>query len=738
VIQPAVIIFDPVLPLWLIVPIIAAVGYAAWRTYRDCPLTARQRWILWALRMAAVLILAWLLLLARDRSTVVTKEQPVLVVAVDVSASMTDNPGRFKQTRRDRAVSFLSSGKTEALADRYRIVRYSIGAELEEGLPDAADLRFNAPRSHLGTCLNRIVDRMRAENLAGIVLLSDGLDQSGERPTPQSLRVPVFVPELEEPFTAEAGAGADFWVADVSHPRMMAVNWKAGIEVLVRRRGDGAAAFPIHLKQAGRELRSSMIQFAEGEGFKQVTFTVEPVEVGQTLYRVEIAPEAGQDSVAENNSSEFLVEVTDPKNKVLYVEGVPRWEFKFLKRALLSERNYQLSAFVRGGDGNFINFDEATGQAGGEVPKFTAEGLAGYRVIVIGDMEGAALTDDDRRSIRDFVDKGGGLLLVGAGKSYGSVGLMQAAYLKEVMPAVSEAGAGMKEGRFSVDLTPTGRTHPGLGELAMEGSLPPILSFWAPVKVGEFSSTLVAAADGSPVVVVRRFGQGRVAMLLSDSLWRWQLGEAEAAAEKSLYSRFVTQIVYWLAPSEKDVEKSSLLQVVTAKTEVELREKVTVGAVFDTHGDAAATLTCRVKTPEGKILVFPMLAGALGKDVGLSRTLDGFRSFFTPQDPGQYDVTVATADGTQSANLVLLAAEPEHEKTGEPVNRAYLQELAKETGGRYVPWAERSDLLKDIPYKTQEFTQVLEHSVWDRWWWIGVLVTLFCVEWWWRRKLDLV
>lgn len=737
-IPPAVIILDPVLPLWVIVPVVVAVGYGAWRTYRDCALTARQRWILWSLRMGAVLILAWLLLLARDRSVVVTKEQPVLVVAVDVSASMTDNPGEFKQTRRDRAVAFLGSGGVDSLSDRYRVVRYSVGADLEEGLPEPADIRFNAPRSHLGTCLNRIVERMRAENVAGILLLSDGLDQSGERPTPQSLRVPVFIPELEDEFTATTAAAGDFWVADVSHPKMMAVNWKAGIEVLVRRRGTGAVAFPVHLKQGERVLRTSMAEFTEGEAFKQVTFSVEPVEVGQVLYRVEIVPPVEADAVADNNSKEFLVEVTDPKNKVLYIEGVPRWEFKFLKRALLSERNYQLSAFVRSGNGSFINFDQVSGQAGGEMPVFSAEGLAAYRVIVIGDMEGAALTDDDRRNLRDFVDKGGGLLLVGAGKSYGPQGVMQSTFLQELMPAVSEAGATMKEGRFSVDLTPTGRTHPGLGELAQAGSLPPLLSFWGPVKTGEFSSVLVSVADGSPVVVVRRFGQGRVAMLLSDSLWRWQLGEAEAAAEKSLYSRFVTQVVYWLAPNEKDVEKSSLLQVVTGRTEVELREKVTVGAVFDAKGEAAAGLSCRIKTPDGKMLVFPMLAGALGKDVGLSKPMDGFRSFFTPQEPGQYEVTVATADGTQSASLVLLASEPEHERTGEAINRDYLGELARETGGKLVPWAERTALLKEIPCQTQEFSQVLEHSVWDRWWWIGVLVVLFCGEWWWRRKLDLV
>ncbi|NLF17113.1 MAG: hypothetical protein GX595_07635 [Lentisphaerae bacterium] len=735
---PGVIIIDPVLPPWLILALVLAVGWGAWRTYRDCALTGRQRWLLWALRLSAVLILSWLMLLPRQRSTVVTREPPVLVLALDVSASMTDNPGKHRETRRDRALAFLDQGRTAALSERYRVVRYSLGAELEEGLPALDEVVFNAPRSHLGTCLNRMVERLRAENLAGIVLLTDGLDHSGERPTPHSLRVPVFIPELEEPFAPEAGAGADFWIAEVSHPRLMAVHWKAGVEVLIRRRGTAAAAFPVQLQQGGQEVRSSLVQFAEGETFRQVTFTVEPVAVGQALYRVEIAPDVAIDSVTENNRREFMVEVTDPKNKVLYVEGVPRWEFKFLKRALLSEPNYQLSAYVRSGDGQFINFDEGSGQAAGDIPRFTPEGLLGYRVIVLGDMEASALSDDDRRHIRDFVDKGGGLLLVGAARSYGPGGLMQAAYLQDLMPALSAPGASMKEGRFSVDLTPAGRTHPGLADLALESGLPPLLSFWSPVTVGEFSSVLVAAGDASPVVAVRRFGQGRVAMLLSDSLWRWQLGESEAGADKSLYNRFVTQVVYWLAPSEKEVERSSLLQVVTARPEVELREKVTVGAIFDAGEEAARGLTCRVQTPSGKVQVYPMLAAALGKDVGLARTVDGFRSFFTAQEPGQYTLTVATADGTQSAGLVLLAAEPEHERTGAPLNRDYLAGLAKDTGGRFVSWSERSELLKDLPHTTQEFTQVIEHSIWDRWWWIGVLIALFCAEWWWRRKLDLV
>ena len=733
---PAVIIFDPILPPWLIAAICIGVGYGAWRTYRTCALTRRQRWMLWALRMGAVFILAWLLLQARRRSVEVEEEMPVLAVAVDVSASMLDNPLDSPQTRRDRAISFLSSGKVEALSDRYRVVEYAVGADVEEGLPDPADIRFNAPRSLLGTCLNRIVDRHRAENLAAILFLSDGLDQSGERLTPQALRVPIFIPELEDDTGMETIESPDYWIAEVAHPKMMAVGWKAAVEVLVRRRSSEAESFPIHLKQGGRLLRSSMVHFGEGDGFQQVTFTIEPVEVGQTLYEVEIAPEV--DGREDNNRREFLIDVTDPKNRVLYLEGVPRWAFKFLKRALLSEKNYQLSAFVRGGDGNFINFDEISGHAGGEVPSFTAEGLSDYRVIVLGDMEGSALTEEDGRHIREFVDRGGGLLFVGAARAYGPKGLMHAPYLKDLFPAVSLPGASMKEGRFTIDITSTGRTHPALGELSLESVLPPILSFWAPVKVGEFSSVLIAAADGSPVVVARRFGQGRVTMLLSDSLWRWQLGSQGGGTDKSLYNRFITQLVYWLAPNEKDVENSSMLQIVTAHNEVELREKVTVGAVYSMGEGESGQLTCKIKTPEGKVLVFPMLSGTLGKDVGLSRSVAGFRCYFTPNEPGRYAIEVTTPDGTQSATATLLAAEPELEMTGDPIDRKYLQDLADETGGLFVPWAERFRLCKELPHETREFTRTLEVSIWDRWWWIGVLIALFSLEWWWRRKLDLV
>ena len=192
------------------------------------------------------------------------------------------------------------------------------------------------------------------------------------------------------------------------------------------------------------------------------------------------------------------------------------------------------------------------------------------------------------------------------------------------------------------------------------------------------------------------------------------------------------------APSEKDVETSSLLQIVTRRNTVELREKVVLGAVYAAASGEASQLTCRITTPTGKALVFPMLAGTLGSDVGLSRPLAGQRCYFTPNEAGRYDIVMTTADGTQSAELTLLAAEPQLETTREPLGRDYLDDVAQQTGGRFVPWADRFRMFQDLPHETQAFTRTSEVSIWDRWWWIGVILTLFCSEWWWRRKLDLV
>ncbi len=290
-------------------------------------------------------------------------------------------------------------------------------------------------------------------------------------------------------------------------------------------------------------LSTESAAFAEGESFQKISFSLEPTDIGSQLYEILISPELDSDNT--NNRRELIIEVTDAKQRVLYLEGSPRWEFKFLKRSLLAEKNLQLNAFVRAGDGAFINFDEQAGSGlSGTLPTLNTETLRQFKAIILGELPGSAFSQEDATAIRQFVEKGGGLLLLGAKIAYGAEGLASNEPLRQLFPVQSEPGATMREGRFSVDFTPAGRSLPVFTALAEEIRLPPLLSIWGPVKPGDFATTYLSATDGSPILVGRRYGQGRVAIILSESLWRWQMGSSADETGKGFYGRFITQLLH--------------------------------------------------------------------------------------------------------------------------------------------------------------------------------------------------
>mgnify|MGYP006281423175 CR=1 FL=1 len=730
---PAAIVLNPVLPVWFIALMVVLFAASCWYTYRRCALERRQRAGLWALRLAAVVIIAGMLLQPSRRQGTAEEEPPLVVLAVDASASMSEQPEGSTTARDERARAFLEDSRTKKLLDRYRVIRYHLGTEVSEAADE--DVSFNAPRSRISAGLNEIMRRVRGENVAGVILLSDGLDQSGVDLDAAAQAAPVYIPELEEPYE-KVELEDDVWIAELSYPRRTVVGWKTRIDVMIRRRGDATVTCPVTLEENGSRLRSTVVEFDSGEHFRQVSFDIQPEKMGRRLYRVAIAPE--NDHKSENNAREFMVEVTDPQNRVLYLDRARLGETRFLRRALEDEERILVDAYVSFA-GKFVSFGGEGGVAQQEVPAMTAEGLQPYKVVILGDLEVDSLSENAWKGLHDFVDGGGGLLLLGGARGLGEDGWSRAPALRALLPAASKPGGAMKEGRFPVVVTAAGGTHPALQSLPAEADLPELLSYWSPVVVNRFASVLLTALDGAPVLVVRRYGQGRIAMTLSDSLWRWQLAADMSVAGGSLYSQLISQIVYWLAPSEQEVARTGILQIFTAESEVDVRDRVVIGAVCDgLELEEDEAINCRIGTPDGRHLVLPMTAATLGADLGLVRPRTGFRCSFRPEVPGRYEVSASLPDGTQEASLALLAREPYAEQTGATLNRDYLRHVASRTGGTFVAWEERYAALEDMPYPVRDIEVYRESPIWNHVVWLLVLIVLFTLEWWWRRRLDLV
>ena len=728
-----ILLLEPVIPIWLIVVCGIVFFWLSWKTYAACSIGKKERAFLWTLRAVAFCIVAFLLTMPSLRHEKREVEKPVLAVMLDVSASMEDRVADVTETRAKKTQEVLSSSWFAELKDDYRVMAFGFGKELEEGVALDGTARFTAPQTRLLPALQQLRQRLRGENVGGILLLSDGLDQSGRSLEELTFTAPILAAELEEPQTGRTETVfVDYALSQVAYPKRVTKGWKISLTAHVERRGGNVmASFPVLLTRDGQEINRQTVTFEAEDKFAKASFELEATETGSFLYHIKIEPPG--DREAANNEQEILIDVTDEQNRILYLEGPPRHDFTYLKRALSVDKNLSMSAFIRGADGLFVSFDEKRDAA--VKPDLTDDNLRNFNVLILGDLPGELFKKEDIAAVKSFVEKGGGLLLFGGRHAYGPEGYLDKNLLGGLSPVESLEGASMREGgRHRVDFTPAGRALPAFAGILEDASFPALLSVWTPVKTGEFSTSVMETADGNPVLVTRRYGQGRVAIVLSNTLWKWQLGGADGSG-KGLYSRFITQLVHFLKPDAEKTGQDDALRIVMASGEAELRETVAVGLVGLNAKDGA---DCLVKTPLEKTLTYPMRSARLDKQVGLRQPQDGWLCEFVPEEAGTYSITVKSRDGTQQAEALLLVRRPEHELTGAPLNRELLNELCARSKGAFVPPSKLPGMEDRLKKEPRVLETVAEYPIWNRWHWLLPLLALYCLEWYFRRKWDLV
>src|SRR5262249_292994 len=152
------------------------------------------------------------------------------------------------------------------------------------------------------------------------------------------------------------------------------------------------------------------------------------------------------------------------------------FDFKFLRQALVSDRNLQLVTYVRWTDNRLVLMSDRGNVSQKKPLEFTQEALAKYSVIVLGDISPGAIPPEGLQAIRGFGDRGGALGLLGGPNSLGSA-ILNDTPLKELLPVKLDAKTEYREGKFPVEITETGLHHPVLGALfAKINDLPPLLT----------------------------------------------------------------------------------------------------------------------------------------------------------------------------------------------------------------------------------------------------------------------
>lgn len=731
---------------WLIpAGVLAVAVLIAVLTYRKAPARGRRRWwALAALRLGALAVLA--LMLSRPTLVVptVVPQQNDLAVLVDDSRSMqiADAGG----TTRGAAAVDLLAGKgalLARLADQFKVhlYRFAGGASRADAV---ADLAFAGRATRLGAALDRVRQDFSGQPLAGVVLLSDGADNTTGSLDDAALalkaaRVPVYAVGMGRERFAR-----DIEIARLDVPARALEGSTLMADLLVTQSGYANTTVPVYVEEAGRIVAIDSVRLGRDEAVTvRVPFTLSGG--GPRMLRVRIPPQPGE-QVVENNARDALVYADPRRRSVLYFEGEPRFEAKFIRRALENDSNVRLVTLERTAPNKFLRLDVDSPQelvAG--FPR-TRDELYAYSGVVLGSVEASQFTHDQLEMLRDFVgERGGGLLLLGGRRAFAEGGYAGTP-LADVVPfalAAVQPVTGDSTGFFTqvrVRPTPAGLAHPALqlagsreASAARWATLPPlsIVNRIGDPKPGATTLLVGEPKRGAdlPVLLFQRYGRGKVIAFTVQDSWLWQMA-ADIPVEDMTHETLWRQLVRWLASGVPEpIAVTASADRVEPGDSVVLRATVSDSAYVLVNG---ASVVARVTDPGGVVDSLPLEWTVLK---------DGeYRGAFVARAPGMYHVTVQARRAGRFlgyGDTYVRAQALGREFFGAGMRRAALERLAAETGGRFYTPATAGTLPQDVRYTESGATVFERYELWDMPIAFFLLLLLLGAEWGYRRARGL-
>ena len=338
--------FENVQRPWLWVMLLIGGAWLLWQTYRQIAerTDSRRVWGLLALRVAG--IIALVLAMAKPTWTHERREVDAGHIAVvldnSLSMSLADPSGQSRFARATLAIGKLRGMETNTNGPQTKIALFDInGQPLGDGLPKEPKVE----RTDLVRAVTAATSRLRSKLLTSVVLISDGVDNTGRQDLLALANLPVPVSCVGFPSDPNA-ARMDLSVKEAQAPPNAMVNNELKVTVIVAKTAGPAVGGKVTLKRGSDEVASADVSFSEGNDEQPVALTFTPSEAGHFVYTAVVSADAGERALA-NNAKHFPLHVTGEAIRVLYVEGFLRYEYKFLKSRLEDDPDVSLVSVVR-------------------------------------------------------------------------------------------------------------------------------------------------------------------------------------------------------------------------------------------------------------------------------------------------------------------------------------------------------------------------------------------------------
>lgn len=660
------------------------------------------------------------------------KERPTVAVLWDDSRSMqtadvlkSESSSALAQTRADAITPLTENAAWEPLAQRFDISVQPISAAGTEG------------GTNLFAPLVGAADK--AEDLLGIVLISDGDWNEGEPPVEAAARLRLKnIPVITMPVGSSTRL-PDVQLLSLDAPTFGIAGKSVRIPFSIESSLPRDTLATVRLKDsAGGEVTKEVRIAAQGRTTDAILW--EPKDLGDYTVTVEVPHQQGE-TILDNNALTAPIAIREEKLKVLIVESYPRWEYRYLRNALSRDPGVDVSCLlfhpglskVGGGNTDYIKaFPEGRDE------------LSEYDVIFLGDIgaEEGQLTDEQCRLIAGLVEQQASGLVFLPGWQGRQMSLLhtELGKLYPVMMDESQPGGWGSRVADHFALTSDGRASllTKLADTAEENievweGLPGF-QWYAPVTRAKAGSTVLCVhKDASnnygriPLLATRTYGSGKVLFMGTDGAWRWRKG-----VEDKYHYRFWGQVVRWMAYQRNMAEGQSMRlyyspdQPQLGQTTMLQANVMTSTGEPLTNGELAAVIVA----PSGAI-----------ENVRFSSTGDEWGAFaaqMTAKEPGLHKVTLTSPQTDATLETTFFVQGSTVEPIGEPARPEVLEEIARVTNGKVLQITQVDDVINYLQTLPDPPPAVRRLQIWSHPVTAAILILLLCGFWIARKVAGLI